>query len=80
MKQPSSRTNTDTMSASDADVIRKFAAGDKTLRDQAVAIHRKWIPTIGVRGTPEQDFMSEVDNPCPDLLLRGQYRKRLVEG
>ena len=33
---------------------------------------------IGVRGTPEQDFMAEIDHPVPDLRLRRLYRDRLL--
>lgn len=55
-----------------------FAAGDKTLREQAIQIHRRSIGTDGVRGTPEQNFMAEVDNPCPDPTLRSHYRTRLL--
>lgn len=66
------------MTPADAAVIRAFAAGDKSLRDRAITIHRAWMPKIGARGTPEQDFMAEIDNPCPDLILRSQYRAKLL--
>ena len=59
--------------------IRRFARGRGELRDAAVSIHRRYIATLGVRGTPEQRFMAEIDNPCPDLTLRSQYRQVLRE-
>jgi hypothetical protein len=68
-----------TMADADRAVIRAFAQGDKSLRNQAVTIHRRYIPLLGVRGTPEQDFMAEVDNPCPDFGLRSTYRNRLLK-
>jgi hypothetical protein len=65
------------MTPEDKEIILKYANGDLTIKDEAVKIHRKWIPIIGVRGTPEQNFMAEVDNPCPDFGLRAQYRSTL---
>ena len=66
------------MNAQDTDIIRRFAAGDQTLREQAIAIHHRAIREDGVRGTPEQGFMAEVDNPVPDLALRNRCRERLL--
>lgn len=66
------------MTDADAAVIRAFAAGDQSQRNHAITIHRSWAPVIGVRGTPEQDFMAEIDNPCPDLVLRARYRAALL--
>lgn len=71
---------TNAMTDEDRAVVVAFAAGDKSKRDAAIAIHRKWIPVIGCRDTPEQDFMAEVDNPCPDLILRARYRATLLVG
>ena len=66
------------MTANEKDLIKRFALGDKSLRDAAIAIHRKELQETGkVRGTPEMDFMAEIDNPCPDLMLRAMYRKKL---
>ena len=46
---------------------------------KAIAIHRAYLRTHGVRrGDPYFDFMSEVDNPCPDLLLRSRYRDAVL--
>lgn len=67
------------MTEQDKAIIRAFAAGDHTLRKQAIQIHHAAVLTDGVRGTPEQDFMAEVDNPCPDLHLRGRYRAFLLD-
>ena len=45
----------------------------------AIAIHRSYMRTHGVRhGDPYFDFMSEVDNPCPDPMLRNRYRKAVL--
>lgn len=66
------------MAPEDRAVIVAYAEGDKTKKADAIAIHRKWIDVIGVRGTPEQDFMAEVDHPCPDLALRSHYRAVLL--
>jgi len=68
------------MTPEDVEVIRRLASGDTSARLQAVAIHRQYIPLLGVRGTPEQDFMAEVDNPVPDLGLRSMYRTKLLSG
>jgi hypothetical protein len=65
------------MSLEDRKIILAYANDDLTLKNEAIKIHRKWIPFIGTRGTPEQDFMAEVDNPTPDFSLRALYRSRL---
>ena len=67
------------MMGDDKNVIQRFASGDYSLREEAIEIHRKYIPTLGVRGTPEQDFMAEIDHPAPDLRLREFYRNQLLE-
>jgi hypothetical protein len=67
------------MAKDDRDVIVRFARGADELRKPAIAIHRKYIPILGVRGNSLQRFMAEVDNPCPDLYLRRQYRDEIVE-
>jgi len=47
--------------------------------EKAIAVHRAYLRTHGLRrGDPYFDFMSEVDNPCPDLLLRSRYREELL--
>lgn len=67
------------MTPSEKLIIFYFAASDDSLYKLAIDIHRKYIPHLGVRGTPEQDFMAEVDNPVPDLRLREHYREVLLD-
>jgi hypothetical protein len=60
-------------------LINEFASGKQELRGEVIAIHREAIRLHGLRrGDPYFDFMSEVDNPCPDLLLRSRYRQTLI--
>jgi hypothetical protein len=67
------------MAPEDRAVIIDFACGADELRKRAIAIHRRYIPTIGVRGDCFQRFMAEVDNPAPDLYLRRCYREDILE-
>lgn len=67
------------MTPKEAAIIRRYAAGDKSLKDQALQIHRRYAPILGARGTPEQRFMAEVDTPFPDLTLREKYRRALLD-
>jgi len=61
-------------------VIKAFACGDKTKRDEAIAIHRDNLRKYGsMPSDPFENFMSEIDNPCPDLALRAKYRKQVKE-
>jgi hypothetical protein len=61
-------------------VIKAFADGDKTKRDAAIAIHRDNLRIYGLMPRdPFFNFMSEIDNPCPDLSLRAKYRKQVKE-
>lgn len=55
-------------------IIWEFAQGDRRRQQQAIEIHRKYIPSLGARGTPEQRYMAEVDHPIPDYGLRERYR------
>lgn len=50
----------------------------ETDRERAVAAHRRVIQESGYLQSPEGRFMSEIDNPCPDLMLRSMYRKKLL--
>ncbi len=61
-------------------IIKRFASGETFLVEQAIAIHRKYIEKLGVRGTLEMAFMAEVDHPYPDFALRSTYRQRLIKG
>lgn len=67
------------MASADAEIIRRFAAGEQDLREQAVAIHRRLIATLGARGTPKQRFMAEFDHHVPDLRLREICREALLK-
>jgi hypothetical protein len=59
-------------------VIKAFACGDKTKRDEAIAIHRDNLCKYGsMPRDPFENFMSEIDNPCPDLALRARYREQV---
>jgi len=62
-------------------IIIKYALGERGLRDQAIAIHRENLRKYGVAGPfdPLSNFMSEVDNPVPDLALRARYRRQVCE-
>jgi hypothetical protein len=66
------------MRLKDKRVIWAFADGDNSRRETAIAIHRKYIPTLGVRGTPEQRYMVEVDHTVPDYGLRERYRRDML--
>lgn len=65
------------MSYQERNVILLFASGYVTLKDSAIKIHRLYLHDLN---TPEQLFMREVDNPCPDLALRAIYREQLLAG
>lgn len=67
------------MRKNEREIIRQFAAGEKRLRDQAISIfHMKLREGIRAQSTPEMRFMSEIDNPAPDLLLRSIRRRELL--
>lgn len=60
-------------------LIEAYALGNNEFRDAAIDAHRRECrATNQARGTPHMDFMSEVDNPCPDLGLRARYRSALL--
>ena len=70
------------MTPEDKAVIYLFAVyeGYENLRVAAIDIYRKYLPHREAYGShPEMNFMSEVDTPCPDLLLRATYRKALLD-
>ena len=66
--------------------IYRLAEGEKSVREQAIEIFRlelKRLSDGGYRGdirsvSPEMAFMSEVDHPCPDYILRGKYRLEVL--
>ena len=67
------------MDPADKDIIRRFAAGDDSLREKAIEIHCYYIPILGVRETLEMEFMAEVDHPHRDYTMINLYRDRIVE-
>lgn len=69
----------DEMAPEDQLVVANFAAGDKSLFDAAVAIHRRYNLTIGPRTGIHQQFMAECDNVVPDLVLRSRYRRIVLD-
>jgi hypothetical protein len=63
-------------------IIISFARGQRALRDEAVAIYRRHVHDWVNGGDPKcpyMGFLSEVDNPCPDLGLRAHHRAALIE-
>jgi len=61
-------------------IIRRFAKGDNSRREEAITIHRSNLQRNGLqRGNSYFDFMSKVDNDCPDLLLRSHYRRLVLK-
>ena len=59
--------------------IKAFALGDKSLRDDAISIYRDNLRKYGISPQdPFFNFMSEMDNPCPDLNLRARYRGAII--
>lgn len=74
------------MDAVERHVIYRLASGDQAAREEAIRIHRNHLTYLRVNHLPlprntdvHFDFMSEVDNPCPDLVLRSMYRKKVIE-
>lgn len=67
------------MPREDRALIRRYAAGSTGLKDQAIAAYRREVIESGsARGTPEKNFMAEVDNYHPDLMIRRRYRNVLL--
>lgn len=70
----------DILSSEDKAVIGDLAKGMTGVLPQALSIHRSSVRIHGLRhGDPYFDFMSEVDNPCPDLGLRARYRAAVLK-
>lgn len=68
------------LSADEKDVIKRFADGDKSERDRSISIYRDFIAKNGIRrDDPFINFMSEIDNPVPDLGLRARYREEVCK-
>lgn len=66
-----------TMTDDDRAVIRRFAAGEKELREKALAIYKRCFNTE--EHTLEMKFMFEIDSLVPDHLLRAFYRQQLTQ-
>jgi hypothetical protein len=74
------------LSDCEKDVVLRFAAGDKKLRDRAIVAYREGLRRLyendfrgDVRSVcPEMAFMSEIDHPCPCHILKEKYRKELL--
>ena len=69
------------LTTEERDIIRLLAGGDRTLKDQAVQIYRRYLKED--RNDSKDDrpfiyFMSEVDNVVPDLALRATYRHQVL--
>lgn len=65
-----------TMTDSDREVIRRYAAGDRALRVQAIEVFREHQASHA--GTPEIRFMVEATSLVPDHLLQAQYRRQMA--
>lgn len=68
------------LSENDEAIIRAFANGENPRRSEAIDIYRRYYKAWGPRyGTNIfMDFMSEVDCPVPDLLLRARFRMKIL--
>lgn len=62
----------------DANEAKTSPEAEKALRQQAVDVYNRYLPTLGARGCIEMQYMSEVLNPVPDTILRAIYREEMV--
>lgn len=61
------------------DAINDLARGMTGTLGQAIQAYRRVLKARGVEcRDPHFQFMSEVDNPCPDLGLRARYRAAVL--
>lgn len=58
-------------------VIAGFASGDNDLREEAVTVYLRHLKTADKQDV-YMSFMREVVTPVPDLLLRAQYRQKIL--
>ncbi|WP_297532308.1 hypothetical protein [uncultured Roseateles sp.] len=65
-----------TMTDSDRNVIRRYAAGDRALRIQAIEAFCEHQASHA--GTPEIRLMAEATSLVPDHLLQAQYRRQMA--
>jgi hypothetical protein len=63
------------MTGAERDLIRRFAAGDKALRERAVAVFREHEKSQA--HSPEIGFMAEATSLAPDHLLQAHYRRMM---
>ena len=59
------------------ELFRQHALGAPDLRDAAIARFRQLLQEGVTTDHPAMQYMSEVDNPVPDLALRGRLRQKL---
>lgn len=64
------------MNIEDKQIIHRYASGEIQLRPEAIEIYRN---NILEKDLVEIRFMKEVDNPCPDLMLKSIYRKEVLK-
>lgn len=63
----------------DKAVIRAFAGGDNTRRQEAIDIYRATLRSHGTdHKDPYFEFMSETDSPCPCWVQRSQSRAKIL--
>lgn len=75
------------LTESDRNTVKKFAEGHDCAREAAIHIFYHFLnqitdakQNIDREDWPiEMKFMSEVDSPCPDYILKSMYRKQLVD-
>lgn len=73
-------SDTAPFSENDRAVIKAYAGGEVSRRNEAIAIFRSVLRNK--QATFHQDpyfaFMSEIDNPCPCWVLRSQNRAKIL--
>ena len=75
-------TNTAPFSDADRLIIRDLAAGNRLMREPAIAIFRSVLRTKQqtYHHDPYFAFMSEVDNKCPCYVLKANARAAILKG
>lgn len=70
---------TERFTENDKAVIRAFAAGDQSRREEAITVFRSTLLTHGVdHNDPYFEFMSESDSPCPCWVQRSKSRAAIL--
>jgi len=59
----------------------KNKRADISGRQRIVDLHRAMLKKDprSCRNSSYMSFLAEVDNPCPDLILRDRYRKEVIK-